>query len=675
MKLLEQLNTAQREAVTTTKGPLLVLAGAGTGKTRVVTFRIVHMIDQGVPPESIVAVTFTNKAAREMQQRVSAMLGGNQDGTVLSTFHSLGMRILRSQASKIGYKSNFTIYDASDQASLVRSLMSEYRGATKPSAANAVLQEISRAKTRFLLPDAYMDEASDASEAFVARIYSRYQERLQTLNCVDFDDLILLPVRVLSENEAVRERYREEWQYLLVDEYQDTNSAQYGFLQQLMGPERNICVVGDDDQSIYAFRGAESERILHFGKDFPGAKVVTLEENYRSTPEILRLANHVIANNAQRHPKALRSTLKTGTPVRVVATPDEIGEVNFVAGEVRSLVQDRAVPGHEIAILLRSAQQARPFEEKLRLWQIPYHLVGGQSYFDRKEIRDVLAYWKVAANPSDDFSLQRVINFPRRGLGDQTVARLVALSTEKKVTLLEAIGLAGEGEGSFSAAARRACRAFHLLMASAREGFERRDFVNTARDLLAAVRYEEALTELYQDVLTRKARWNAVQALFTSLQQWSEQQAQTKQSLAQFLSALALDKPDSKGKKQREDCVCLMTLHAAKGLEFQNVFLVGVEEDLLPHRRSVEDGDRAIEEERRLFYVGITRARQRLTLTQARERPYYGKSRACLLTRFLSELEEEGLYTTDGYNPNQAVSADEQKNFLAAYRERIRDDS
>jgi superfamily I DNA/RNA helicase len=675
VQLLDQLNPAQREAATTINGPLLVLAGAGTGKTRVVTFRIVHMIDEGVPPEDIVAVTFTNKAAREMKDRVGAMLGGKPEGIILSTFHSLGMRILRSQAAKIGYKSNFTIYDSSDQVSLVRSIISEYRGATKPSAAGAILQEISRAKSQLLLPEPYLEQASDASEAFAARIYSRYQERLQTLNCVDFDDLILLPVRLLSENEDVRTRYRESWRYLLVDEYQDTNAAQYGFLQQLIGPEKNVCVVGDDDQSIYAFRGAESKRILGFEKDFPGAKVVTLEENYRSTPEILRLANTVIANNSERHPKALRSTLAGGTPVRLVASPDETAEVNFVAGQVRSLVQEQGVPAHEIAILLRSAQQARPFEEKLRLWQIPYHLVGGQSYFDRKEIRDVLAYWRVAANPSDDFSLLRIINYPRRGLGDQTVGKLTALAQEKKVSLLEAVGLAGDGEGQFSVGAQSSCRAFHLLMASAQEGFKERDFVHTARNLLEAVRYPQALAELYHDPLTRKARWNAVEALLGSLEQWNGQQAQTQETLAEFLSALALDKPDANSKKQKDDCVCMMTLHAAKGLEFLNVFLVGVEEDLIPHRRSIDDGDRAIEEERRLFYVGITRARQRLTLTHAVERPHYGKTRLCAVTRFLNELEETDLFSSDGYDPNQAASAEEKQSLLAAYRQRVRDDS
>jgi len=671
LKLVEGLNTAQREAATTTEGPLLVLAGAGTGKTRVITFRIVHLLDNGVAPGQILAVTFTNKAAREMRERVESLLGNRPKELTLSTFHSLGMKILREHGHVLGYRRNFTIYDTSDQSSLVRTLLRDLRGATKPAEVSSVLGAISRAKSRFILPAELLESAVDAFEDLVARVYERYQEELRTLNCADFDDLILLPVCLLKENEDVRRAYQLRWRYLLVDEYQDTNHSQYELLGQLIGPYRNICVVGDDDQSIYGFRGAESEKILRFEQDFPGAKVVKLEENYRSTGAILKLANEVIRNNTRRHSKSLRSHLPDGAPVRLIVAPDEVAEVSYVLQKIQNGIREHGASPGSFAILMRSAIQARPFEEKLRLREIPYTLVGGQSYYDRKEIRDVLAYWRTAINPADDYSFLRIINFPRRGFGTKFVQKLDAVAREGGISLLQALGRVGEGAGTFADGVRGTARGLALTFATAHEGFQERRFSTTARDLVGAAQYGEALKDLYQDPLTLKARWNAVEELFNSVDRWSATQARKNgdDSFADYLRAFTMDpRDDRKEKDKNKEGVLLMTLHAAKGLEFPTVFLVGLEDDLLPHHKAAAEGERSIEEERRLFYVGITRARKTLCLSYTASRRRYGRPCACTPTRFLTELEDASAYTTETFDPDVAASPDEVSSLLAAFR-------
>jgi superfamily I DNA/RNA helicase len=668
--LLRDLNAAQHEAVTTTEGPLLVLAGAGTGKTRVITYRIAYLLQRGVPPQSILAVTFTNKSAREMRERVAALLGkagaSSAKGLTLSTFHALGARILRGEAGELGLRPSFGIHDGSDQLSLLRGILREIRGAAETADAAGVLAEISRAKNRFQLPEELLDRAQDDREHLVARAYLRYQEQLRSLNCVDFDDLILLPVLLFQSSPEVRDRYRRRFRYILVDEYQDTNGAQYRFTLALTNPERNLCVVGDDDQSIYGFRGAEMEKILGFERDFPGARVVKLEENYRSSGSILALANAVIAANCGRRPKELRSTLGQGVPVDWVRAASAEAEVDCVLRRIQELDLHERLAHEEIAILLRSVVQARPFEEKLRLRRIPYTLIGGQSYFDRKEIRDAIAYWSIANNPRDDLSLLRVINFPRRGFGAQTIEKLDGFARQRGLPLLEALEAAARGEAELPPRARAEGAALVAALRRAGEAFERGDCVQACRALLEEVGYAGALHEIYTDPLTLKARWGAVEELLASVERW--QKENRGEPFAAFLGALALDAKDERGNEEKRRGVSLMTLHSAKGLEFPVVFLVGLEEDILPHRKAVAEGERAIEEERRLFYVGITRARRRLVLTGALSRVLWGRSSSRLPSRFLTEIEDRGLFRKEAYDPDAQASEESVKAMLDAFR-------
>ncbi len=667
-RLLSRLNSAQREAVSTTEGPVLVLAGAGTGKTRVITYRIAHLLKRGTPPRSILALTFTNKAAKEMRERISKLLGQRPKGLVLSTFHSFGMRILKSHAAALGYRANFTIYDTSDQLALLRTVANEVRGTAACPDPKTILHAISRAKSQFLLPEDYMDQADDDWSFFVAVVYKKYQEQLQLLNATDFDDLILLPVRLLERNAEIRDRYRHQLRYIMVDEYQDTNSSQYRMLQALVSPEQNICVVGDDDQSIYGFRGADHQKILGFARDFRGARTVTLEENYRSTSSILELANAVIACNVERHAKRLQSKLGEGVPVRWVTVEDEATEVSFVVSEIDILRRDPSTSQQSIAILMRSSQQGRAFESELRLRSIPYRVVGGPSYFDRKEIRDILAYWKVASNPDDDVSLLRIINTPRRGFGKTTLKQLDEFSQERRISLRRSLPLIASGEGEFAPKIRTAASHLDALFAQAEKQLARREFPQMARQLLADACYDEVLNSLYTDPLVRQTRQNAIEELLVSLERWAETNA-IDGDFGDFLAALTLEEQDaSKDEALTQGQVVLMTLHSAKGLEFPFVFLVGVEEDVLPHKKSASEGDRAIEEERRLFYVGITRAQRQLVLTQAASRTLYGKHQARRPSRFLEEVQHLNLVTHETLAAAEEVPIDELGGVKDLYR-------
>ncbi len=666
---LRKLNPAQREAVTTIEGPVLVLAGAGTGKTRVITYRIAHLLERDVPPSSILAVTFTNKAAREMQGRLRKLARERSKGVVLSTFHSLGMRVLRAEATKIGYRSGFGISDTADQLSLVRTILRDLRGDIGSADRSEVLAAISRAKNAFQLPEDVLEAAADDREHLVALVYRRYRDHLRDLNCVDFDDLILLPVRLLEKEDEVRERYQRQFRYILVDEYQDTNGSQYRMLRALVSPRRNLCVVGDDDQSIYGFRGADREKILGFERDFPGARVIKLEENYRSTGSILNLANAVISGNERRHAKILRSNLGTGAPVRWVSLADEAAEVEFVVREIDVLRRDPLTRKDSIAILVRSAQQARPFEEQLRLHKIPYTLIGGQSHFDRKEIRDALAYWKTAANPADDLSLARIINTPRRGLGSESVRKMDELARERGRSLRETLPLVASGGGDFTPRVRSAAAGLDELFTRAAARLERRAYADATRLLLEEASYADALAELYPDPLVRQSRWNVVEALLRSAEAWARESPGAE--FGEFLSALALDEKDDRSSEDPDPergGVTLMTLHSAKGLEFERVFLVGAEEDLLPHKKSAADGDHAIEEERRLFYVGVTRARRHLVLTWALARNLYGKAQLRAPSRFLAGLEDQSLLESEAAEGGGEASEDDVREYMDLYR-------
>ncbi|MCH2373617.1 MAG: ATP-dependent helicase, partial [Planctomycetes bacterium] len=465
----------------------------------------------------------------------------------------------------------------------------------------------------------------------------------------------------------VRERCHRKYRYILVDEYQDTNGCQYRFLSNLVNPCRNLCVVGDDDQSIYGFRGADRQKILKFAQDFNGAHVVKLEENYRSTMSILRLANAVISENVDRHEKSLRSQLGPGAPVRWLTVADEVAEAEYVAGEIDLLRRDPKTKHERIAVLMRSAQQARPLEEKLRLRRIPYQLVGGPSFFDRKEIRDALAYWRVAANPKDDLSLLRIINVPRRGFGKKTLEKLDEVSRQLGSSLRESLGRVATGEGEFSNSIRVAAGHLDRLFTAAEERLQRRAFSEMAREILNEASYQEVVDELYTDPLTREARWGAVDELCRGIDAW--QVDQPEESFDDFLAALSLDEKNADDAQSTGTAdLMLMTLHSAKGLEFHRVFLLGVEEDILPHRKSVAEGDRAIDEERRLFYVGITRAQQHLVLTQASFRTLYGQLRPRQPSRFLKEVEPHGLFVHEEGGSSGAVGDDATQDYVELYK-------
>ena len=623
-----------------TEGPLLVLAGAGSGKTRVITARIAHLISRGVDPASILAVTFTNKAAGEMRERVTALAGERAREITVGTFHAFCARLLRERGEAIGLDRRFTICDASDQLGTVKQAMRELRVHETTLQPSAVLARISLAKNRMQTPESFLAEAEGARAELVGSVFQRYREALARKRALDFDDLLLETVRMLREHPKLRAHYRERYRYVLVDEYQDTNHPQYEIVRAIAGGHRNVCVVGDDDQSIYGWRGADVSKILGFARDFAGAKVVRLETNYRSTRQILEAANRVIAHNASRHAKALRSARGEGEDVRCLRLKDEMAEAAFVVSEMRKLLRLEEAQPRDFAVLCRTQLQFRPFEAELRTNGLPYHVTGGMSFFDRKEVRDVVAFLKLALNPRDETSLLRVINTPARGVGKASLDRVLAFATDQGISASEAFERFSEIEGlkPQSVAGYQALR--QLLDESGLETAGR-DLVSLLARFLERLGYREEVNRLYSDAMTREARWAGVVEILNLAENHVRRAAIP--SLHAFLEELALtsgdeprDEPESRG-----DAVALMTLHAAKGLEFPHVFLVGLEEGLLPHARAVAEA--GIEEERRLAYVGITRAMTTLTLSFAQERAKYGKRATSVPSRFLFEAQGEAI--------------------------------
>jgi len=636
--LLQALNPEQREAVTTTQGPLLVLAGAGTGKTRVITTRIAHLVAGGIPPASILAVTFTNQAAGEMRERVAQLVGDRAREITVGTFHAFCVKVLREHGQARGLPSKFTICDASDQLTAVKSAMRELRVPETTMHPQAVLARISLGKNRLETPEGFLAQGSGNRDQLVGSVWQRYQEYLGRTRSLDFDDLLLEAVRLLRDHQEVGAHYRSRYRYLLVDEYQDTNGPQYEVVRLIGGEHKNVCVVGDDDQSIYGWRGADLRKILGFPRDFPGAKVVRLETNYRSTRPILAAANAVIGHNASRHEKALVSFRGAGDPVRALRLKDEMAEASFAVDEIRKLLRlEEARPG-DFAILCRTQVQFRPFEAELRANGIPYVVVGGMSFFDRKEVRDVVAFLKLALNPRDETALLRVINVPARGVGKTSLDRVLAFATEHGISASEAFDRSSEIPGL----APQAVLGYQAL----RQALEASELVDAGRHLvfrvdrfLGALGYREEVNRLYPDPMTREARWAGVLEVLNFAE--NHVQRASEPSLQGFLEELALtttDQPDEKP-ETRSDAVTLMTLHAAKGLEFPHVFLVGMEEGLLPHARAAAEG--GVDEERRLAYVGITRAMTTLTLTFAAERAKYGRRAPSVPSRFLFEARGE----------------------------------
>ncbi|MCH8043348.1 MAG: UvrD-helicase domain-containing protein, partial [Planctomycetes bacterium] len=648
--MAHDLNPPQREAVSTLSGPLLVLAGAGTGKTRVVTYRIARLIKQGIRPSRILAVTFTNKAASEMQQRCAALLGRRQEEKPeISTFHSLCVRILRRQIDALGYPKQFAIYDRGDQEGLARAALRELRIANESLRPRDLLYFVGTWKSRGVGPNEAAAMAETDKEHLAAAGFRRYQKSLKAVGAVDFDDLLVLVDQLFAEFPDVRREEAARFDHLLVDEYQDTNITQYRIIKALALPHRNLCVVGDDDQSIYGWRGAEVEHILRFGRDWPDARVVRLEDNYRSTEEILRVANRLIAFNKTRHDKVLRAARRGGERPALWQLPTEEDEAEAVVKDIKTRLTQSGIEPRDFAILFRTNEQPRAFETALREADVPYVLIGGMSFYDRKEVRDVLAYLKVLASGKDEVSLLRIINTPPRGIGQSSVAALMEEAVSRGKPLGELLSSARRIDAVTTKAAEAIERFFRLIesyRARARRGGS---LVKLTTALIDEIGYREELTRLYKDPKDQQTRWAAVEEVINALGAY-ERKAE-RPTIKGFLDQLALEDrdDDDKDDQLRRNAVALMTLHSAKGLEFPQVYLVGLEEGMLPHRRSVEADEAAIEEERRLCYVGLTRAQDRLTLSLSLSRMKWGKPRETDPSRFLYEL------TGQADNPHAAV--------------------
>jgi DNA helicase II / ATP-dependent DNA helicase PcrA len=626
---LADLNPAQREAVLATEGPLLVVAGAGSGKTRVLTHRVAHLMAAcGVEPQEILAITFTNKAAGEMRTRLEDLLGPVANKIWILTFHAACGRILRREAPRLGYRSNFTIYDQADQIRLTKACLEELERDPKRFVPRGIHAQISNAKNNLISPAQYQSRVASFYDQTVADAYELYQRRLFASNAVDFDDLLMLTVDVLERFPEALERWQKAFRYILVDEYQDTNHAQYRLLQLLAAEHRNVCAVGDPDQSIYAFRGADIRNILEFERDFPDTRVIALEQNYRSTNTVLRAANAVIQHNRERKEKNLFSDLGEGLPVRALEVEDEHAEARFIAAEVASLI-DEGLSGSEIAVFYRTNAQSRVIEDVLVRQEIPYQVIGGPRFYERAEVKDVIAYLQVIDNPYDAVSLQRIANRPRRGIGDASLARLQAYADAHGLSLWEATEFAEEA--GIAAAPLRAVQGFRTLIQSLQAGALELEVPELVERVLDQTGYVAALEA--ERTIEAQGRIENLQELVGVAQEY--QSAAAEPSLSHFLQEISLFS-DQDALTDAESRVTLMTLHNAKGLEFRAVFMVGMEEGIFPHSRSLEE--QQLEEERRLCYVGMTRAQERLTLTHASGRSLYGSRSYNLPSRFLDEL-------------------------------------
>ncbi len=633
---LAELNPAQREAVLTTEGPLLVIAGAGSGKTRVLTYRVAHLIAAcGVKPNEILAITFTNKAAGEMRERLEDLLGGTARAIWILTFHAACGRILRREAPRLGYKSNFTIYDSADQVRLVKQCLEELERDPKRFVPRGVHSQISNAKNELIRPDDYMSRVSSFYDQTVAEVYELYQKRMHASNAVDFDDMLMLTVEVLERFPEALERWRKAFRYVMVDEYQDTNRAQYRFLQLIAGEHRNLMVVGDPDQSIFGWRGANIGNILEFEREFKGTRTISLEQNYRSTNTILRASNTVIANNRERKEKNLWSELGEGRPVHAIETEDEHAEARFVAAEIAALVEE-GYSADEIAVFYRTNAQSRVLEDVLVRQGIAYQVIGGPRFYERAEIKDVVAYLQVLDNPFDAISLLRIANRPRRGIGDATLARLQAYADGRGMSLFEALAYPEEaGVGAAPLKNVGALRTLLISLQSAAQEMTVPDLIETVLDrsgYLGALQAERTIESM--------GRIENVEELVGVGREYLQQAQEQEPSLSGFLQEISLYS-DQDAIRGEQSLVTLMTLHNAKGLEFKAVFMIGMEEGIFPHVRSIEE--QGVEEERRLAYVGMTRAQERLVLTHATSRNLWGSRSFNLPSRFLDEMPGEGV--------------------------------
>ncbi len=657
----DRLNPHQREAVRYIDGPLLVLAGAGSGKTRVITRKIDWLIREcGISARNIAAVTFTNKAAREMKERVGRLLDGRQSrGLRISTFHTLGLNIIKRELATLGYKSGFSIYDSVDSLALIRELMRRDFGDDK-GAAEQARWCISRWKNDFLTPEQALQQVApdDPAAIIAARLYGEYSRHLKAYNALDFDDLIMLPVLLFEQHPEVLERWRNTIRYLLVDEYQDTNATQYRLVKLLTGIRGALTVVGDDDQSIYAWRGANPENLARLADDFPNLKVIKLEQNYRSMARILRAANRLISNNPHLFEKRLWSELGHGDPLRVIQARDEQHEAERVAAEILHHRFISRAAFRDYAILYRGNHQSRPFEKALREHNIPYRLSGGTSFFAYTEIKDLMAYLRLLVNQDDDNAFLRIINTPRREIGPATLEKLATYSGERGISLFAACFELGLAQHLSGRAVERLERFANWLVEMA-DRAARGDPLAVVRELLADLDYRQWLEESARDRKSAERRWENVEELLGWMKHIADNSSGEK-SLADLVSHMTLMDILERNEEESElDAVTLMTLHAAKGLEFPHVFLVGMEEQLLPHHASLEEGN--LEEERRLAYVGITRAQRTLTFTCAAKRKKGGEMVECEPSRFLDELPEDDLEWQGGSRRTETTPEESQR--------------
>lgn len=651
------LNPDQFDAVNTLSGPMLVLAGAGTGKTRVITFRIAKLIKSGVPGERILGMTFTNKAANEMKERLGKMIGGfngkhkrktkktkskSGDDQVdhsptISTFHSLCVRILRRRIEVLGYPEKFAIYNRGDQESLARTTLREFNIGDKLLAPGQLLFWISHWKCKSMSPDQAILSSDTDAQHLAAIGYQRYQRQLKLNGAVDFDDLLLLTEKLFKENEDVRLEEAGRYDHVLVDEYQDTNTSQYRIVRALADGHRNLCVVGDDDQSIYGWRGAEVEHILSFNKDWPDAKVIRLEDNYRSTEAIINAANTLIKFNSTRHDKVLRAARAGGQPPRIAQYENETVEAQETVRDIQRRLEGMGREPRDFAILFRTNEQPRVFEEELRKAKLPYVLVGGMSFFDRKEVKDVLAYMSLLNDKPDEISILRIINTPPRGIGKKSVEILLNHSIKNKIPLWDLV-TDSESRPKLTGPTNRGLDDLAAKVEEVRYWAQDSSLVDMARNMISTMRYRSELERIYSEPEDREARWAVVEQIVNSLAIYEESAA--KPRLSDFLDKLLLgeqDANDEKEKQLKKNAIVLMTMHSAKGLEFPEVYIVGLEEGILPHHRSLED-EPSVAEERRLCYVGVTRAMELLTLSMSLSRKKWGKDRDTIPSRFLYEI-------------------------------------
>ena len=674
---LRSLNPQQREAVQTMRGPVLILAGAGTGKTRVITFRIAHLIERGVPPGHILGVTFTNKAAREMQARVSQLVprlrrtdDEKPERPTLCTFHSLCVRILRQHIEKLGYKRNFVIYDESEQLAAIRKILSHVSAKGEKADPQAILGLLSRFRNGGERAIAFADPSV---RVLAEHIRDRYESALRACNAVDFDDLILLTLRLFREHADALEACRAKYQFVMVDEYQDTNAAQFELIHALTREHRNLCVVGDDDQSIYGWRGAEIANLLDMEKHYPEVKVIKLEQNYRSTTTILSAANAVIRNNARRRGKQLWSQKGAGPKITLFTFTDEEEEARTVVEEIETARVTRRGTWSDHAVLFRTNGQSRPIEVELRKRNVRYHLVGGQSFFDRREVRDFLAYLKALLNPNDDISLLRIANVPARGLSDVTMQRLLAASQERHCPVFAAMKNPLV-TSTFQARTRESVVALVSLLETAGRRLHEatpgvaNPLATWADDFLTQIGYYQELRKGEKTAEAGENRVRNLKELVTSLDREAGPGGTPGERLDRFLEEVTLDSDREKDEEPTGDAVTLITVHSCKGLEYPHVFIVGLEEGLLPHARSKVEG--TLDEERRLFYVAITRAQHSLKLSHCNARRKYGQLAPCHPSSFLKELPEELLERAEE-RKSVPVTAEAGRDWFAEMRAKL----